>query len=198
MFTVYTSICLKDFKGFKRGEIFDAYESSNYAYVRKENNNNEEFTQIHKADYKNYFRYVSEYINVPRLIKKEKYRFFKKVEHVERGVGWYKFDLETKYLRLIQEAIFLPIYLFDEEFLLQFSDSVYYALSSLEELAKMYKIADVDLEAEILRVAEYFSELETLYTNVDKSAQIQATILLESHHAHMNSLISLMKEINRV
>ncbi|PGT90040.1 hypothetical protein [Bacillus thuringiensis] len=196
---MYTSMCLKDFKGFKKGEVFDTYERPNYAYVRNENNSTEGFIQLHTADYKNYFLYVSEYINVPRLAKKERRRFFKKVEYVEWLVEWYKFDLETKYLRLIQETIFLPIRSFedDEEFLLQFSDSIHYALSSLEELTKMYRITDVDLESEILRVAEYFNELETLYNNVDKATRTPVTELLESHRDHMNRLISLMKEVNR-
>ncbi|MGS2748752.1 hypothetical protein ACVAMH_17895 [Bacillus zanthoxyli] len=209
---MYISMCIKDFKGFKKGEFFDTYKQSKYVFVRDAESNNENFIQMYVNDHRKYFRHADDgSISIPKLIKKEKYRFFRKVKYTEEAEGWYEFDLETKYLRRIQREIYLPIYLireeefilqhadnlFSKEFMLQHSDTIDYVLSSLEEIAKMHTFTNVDLDSEITRAAEYFNELWLLYNSVDKSSQIEVTNLLGAHHDHMNRILRVMKEFNK-
>ncbi|OWT48558.1 hypothetical protein [Bacillus sp. K2I17] len=208
---MYTSMCLRDFKDFKTGKIFDTYEQSNYVFVREEEGNDEKFVQLYSTDHRKYFRSVGRSIDIPKLIKKERFRFFRKIQYAEEEREWYGFDLETKYLRRIQREIYLPIYLireeefilqhadnlFSKEFILQHSDTIDYVLSSLEEIAKMHTFTNVDLDSEITRAAEYFNELWLLFNSVDKSAQIEVTNLLGAHRDHMNRIIRVMKEFNR-
>lgn len=196
---LYTSICLKDFKGFKKGEIFNTYERANYAYLNKENSYNKEFVQVYFSDFKNYFHKVNEYLLIPKLIKEKRYKWFRKVQYTKIVTEFYKFDLETKYLRRIQREIYMPIYLIkEEEFILQFSDTIHYVVNTLEEIAKMHTFTNVDLDAEITRAAEYFKELLLLYNSTDKSAQIEVTNLLGEHHQYMDRVVRVMKEFNRV
>lgn len=204
-------MCLRDFKDFKTGEIFDTYEQSNYVFVREEEGNDEKFVQLYSTDHRKYFRSVGRRIDIPKLIKKERLRLFREIQYAEEEREWYEFNLETKYLRRIQREIYLPIYLireeeftlqhadnlFSKDFILQHSDIIHYVLSSLEEMAKMHTFTNVDLDSEITRAAEYFNELWLLYNSVDKSAQIEVTNLLGAHHDHMNRIIRVMKEFNK-
>ncbi|WP_157404961.1 hypothetical protein [Bacillus mycoides] len=48
---MYKSICLKDFK---RGQIFNTYERSSYAYLNDEDSKDDEFIEIPFADFKHY------------------------------------------------------------------------------------------------------------------------------------------------
>ncbi|MDA2111920.1 hypothetical protein PDN13_22855 [Bacillus cereus] len=196
---MYKSICLKNFKDFKRGQIFNTYERSSYAYLNDEDSKDDEFIKIPFADFKHYFRSITYVIGIPIIIKKHKYKFLKKIEFEEVGYKVYGFDLETKYLKRIQREIFLPLYLLeeDEEFLLEFSYTLNYVLNSLKEISKIYKMTDIDLDVEITRTAKYLNELETLYNNADKSARVKAQRLLENHHNYMDYIMMAMNNINK-
>nr|WP_162283566.1 hypothetical protein [Bacillus cereus]QHV07865.1 hypothetical protein C1N82_32160 [Bacillus cereus] len=196
---MYKTICLKDFKDFKKGQIFNTYERSSYAYLNDEDSEDTEFIKIPYADFKHYFRIINYVIGLPIIIKKYRYKFFRKVEFEEVGRKVYGFDLETKYLKRIQREIFLPLYLFeeDEEFLLEFSYTLNYVLNSLEQISKIHKMTDIDLDVEITRAAKYLNELETLYNNADNSALVKAQKLLENHHNYMDYIVMAMNNINK-
>ena len=196
---MYTSMCIKDFEGFKQGDIFDTYEDSKYTYVREEDGDNVDFIGLHEKDFKKHFKELGDFVVIPN-VHQVSYRvlLFKKVVEDRTYNEWYEFDVETKYLRRIQREIFLPIYLIDNyKFLEQFSGTVNYVLGSLRELVGMDNFESVDLDAEITRAADYFNELLTVYRSADSEPKGQVMQMLDKHHVHMDAVLKMMKEINK-
>ncbi|WP_460271544.1 hypothetical protein [Bacillus sp. NEAU-Y102] len=198
---MYTSLCIKDFEGCKRGDFFDTYEETKYTYVRKEDGNSGEFIKILSREFKTYFWHTFDAVFVPHVVKETTFKFFsiKLTKDTDYDEFYnFDFDLETKYLRRIQREVIYPIHrIKDRDFLKNFSTTLNYTLGSLVELAKMHKDTDVDLDAEITRAASYCSELETLYFSANKLPRLQVTHMLEEHHTHMDAIVKTMKEMNK-
>lgn len=70
---MYTSMCVRDLREFKKGEFFDAYQNNTpYVYIRPELTE-KEFVKVPKSDYFNNFMYFSDsYLFEARIYKPDR------------------------------------------------------------------------------------------------------------------------------
>lgn len=116
---MYTSMCIKDVKQFKKGEFFDTYQkrADPYVYIRPEFSE-EKYNKIHKADYFSSFKHVFDSLSFDAKIytpSRKVFGIFPIQEGADRIHKYYKFDfLNHKNLRELQSKILIHLQDFDK------------------------------------------------------------------------------------
>jgi hypothetical protein len=184
--------------------------NGNKGYSRIENNVDYKNPKIDRRKYGQvdihfFVRYLEKESMVKGLLNYE--GDYVKIDniHYKRTYKEYHFSSNEILFDKIITGIQKPIsQLKEDTVLLQFHDSIHYALASLEELFKNKDI--VNIEKEVDSVCELIGEIKKFSDEVDNLANAQAQKLrkdginniLEKHHTVMEQLTTQVKIFNEV